>query len=199
MTKEEGIDLAIELAKKYDAAEKILEKISDLEERIRRPDDESVKRYSSFDFFTPFLAGSFITAFVLGIPAFMMCSVSRFLYMSGNESYKNTPYVVMLILIAVFALIHLIGGFVARKKRDINNESAANAIYANRKLKETFKHDIEDYKEQLYKIAEELGEYDDIIPSNLRSKAKMDRVKFFLISKKAETFEDALTLAGNEV
>ena len=48
-------------------------------------------------------------------------------------------------------------------------------------------------------ILEELGEYDDIIPSSLRSKAKMDRVKFFLISKKAETFEDALTLAGNEV
>lgn len=192
MNREESIALAYEISKGYHEQEKLQAKIEDLDKRIARPINENIKHYTAFEFFTKFLAASFIVTFALSIPTFIFCGISEFLYKSGNTEYANSHIKGMLFLAGVFALIHLIGGFIARKKRDENNRSAGNAIMANEKLRESLKKDLRDLLEQYDKNCERLKNYDEIVPEELRRSVCMDRLKAILLTNKAEDFEEGI-------
>jgi len=193
MTRDESIKLASELSKKYQNNEQIRAQITDYEARIERPIEFDIKHYTVFDFFKKYLAASFIVTFVLSIPTFMFCAVCEFLYKSGNTEYANSHINGMLFLVGVFALIHLIGGFVARKKTKANNDATDYALRANIRLKQSLKKDVMELEELLFKSQEDLEKYNDMIPSGLRDSSSMNRLKAVLLASKAEDFADGIS------
>ena len=158
-------ETAFTLRKKQLEQEKIQLQIADLEKRIARPADEGIRHYKAFEFFKGFLKASIIVTAVLAVPSFIYCGISNFLYKSGNPDYANPEIKAVLFLVGIFALIHLIGGFVARKRRDENNRSADNALEANLKRKESLKKELEDLIERYNNNLKDLENYDDTIPN----------------------------------
>ena len=159
----ESRDTAINKRKKELELQTLQKQIEDLEKRIARPADEGIRHYTSFECFKGFLKASIIVTAILAVPAYFYCSVSNFLYKSGNTDYANSGIKAFLFLAGVFALIHLIGGFVARKRRDENNKAADFTIEANLKRKETLKKELEDLEIQYAQKLDELRSYDDTI------------------------------------
>ena len=155
------------LRKKQLEQEKLESQIEDLEKRIARPADEGIRHYDAFECFKGFLKASIIVAAVLAVLSYFYCSVSNFLYKSGNTDYANSEIKAFLFIVGVFALFHLIGGFIARKRRDEYNRSADNTIEANLKRKESLKKELEDLEERYNNNRKELENYDDTVQNDL--------------------------------
>ena len=197
MTREESISMALKLSKDYQAQEKILNLIADLDKRIKTPVDVTVRHYSVFDFFNKYLAASFIVTFALAIPTYVYCAVSEFLFRSGNISCGNSQIKGIFFLVTVFALIHLFGGIAARKKRDASNASVQSTIKANEKRREELKKDILELCSQYDKNQEELEKYNDMVPEGFRNSLSMNRLKAVLLANEAEDFEAGIAHIRN--
>jgi len=150
-----SVEPAFTLRKKQLEQEKLAMQIADLERSIARPADEGIRRYSAFEFFTA----------VLAVPSYIYCGISNFLYKSGNPDCANPEIKAVLFLAGIFALLHLIGGFVARKRRDAYNNSVDNTIAANLKRKESLKKELEDLKERYNNNLMDLESCDDTVPN----------------------------------
>ena len=149
-------DITFTVRKKELELEKLRMQIADLEKTIARPADENIRHYTAFEFFKGFLIASFIVTAVLALPTILYVQISNFLYKAGEYDYSYPELKAILFLAGIFALIHLIGGFVARKRRDANNASADNAIESNLRRKEALKKELEDLREQYRNNLEEL-------------------------------------------
>lgn len=194
MTRDESIALSVKLGKEYEQLKKLEDNIVDLDRRVAIPADTDKKHYSVFSYFVKPLAISFIVMVVLAIPAFIILSISAFLAQSGYDGYDNAPTVVGLFLVFIFALIHFIGGFYARKKAKQMNMIEEDRVAANLKIKKEQKAAIEDLMGNLAEREKELSNYNSLIPSSLRSKEGMNKIKILLMSNKAGTFEEAVEL-----
>ena len=83
--------------------------------------DQMPRTYTAFDFFHGFLIASFIIDAVILVPGLMMVSVATFLDRSGTSEWGSEEeawFMLILVLLGVFAIIHFIGGFVARRRKD---------------------------------------------------------------------------------
>ena len=195
MTKDESIALAVKLHKGYEETER-------LENRIKKNQIMSTQlaasmptHYSAFRYFLPFLLASFITILASIIPAVFVISIAAFLDQANrNDSNAYVPYVVVLLIAAIFAMINLIGGFVARNKsRYMNNLETERVAGDIRKSKRLIREN-EELIAQLDTELTKLSEYDDIVPERHRNSMKMNEVKKLLISGKAEDFNDAINM-----
>ena len=151
------------LRKKQLENEKLQKQIEDLEKRIARPADEGIRHYDAFECFKGFLKASIIVSAVLAVLSYFYCSVSRFLYKSGNPEYANSEIKAFLFIVGVFTLLHLIGGFIARKRRDEFNKAADNTIEANLKRKEYLKKELEELEERYNQNRKELENHNEFI------------------------------------
>ena len=194
MNRDESIALAVKLGKEYEHLAKLEENITDLDRRIASPADVSRKHFSIFTYFSKFLIGSIITLGAMSVPAFFYISVANFLVQSGQEEYRNYPLYIVLIVVFVFALIHFIGGFCARKKLKQMNQIEEDRVNANLKLKKEQKATLEDLITQYDDHSKNLSSYNDLVPPLLRSKEGMNKIKFLLLQNKADTFEQAVDL-----
>lgn len=194
MTRDESIELSVKLGKEYEQLKKLEDNIVDLDRRVAIPADTDKKHYSVFSYFVKPLAISFIVIGVLSIPAFVILSISAFLAQSGYDGYDNTPAIVGLFLVFIFALIHFIGGFYARKKAKQMNMIEEDRVAANLKIKKEQKATIEDLMGKLAEREKDLSKYNSLVPSSLRSKEGMNKIKILLMSNKAGTFEEAVEL-----
>lgn len=161
----ESRDTAVNTRKKELELETIQKQIQDLEKRIARPADEGIRYYTASEFFKGFLKASVIVTAVLAVPSYIYCGISNFLYKSGNPDCANPEIKAVLFLAGIFALLHLIGGFVARKRRDAYNNSVDNTIAANLKRKESLKKELEDLKERYNNNLMDLESCDDTVPN----------------------------------
>lgn len=161
----ESRDTAVNTRKKELELETIQKQIHDLEKRIARPADEGIRHYTASEFFKGFLKASVIVTAVLAVPSYIYCGISNFLYKSGNPDCANPEIKAVLFLAGIFALLHLIGGFVARKRRDAYNNSVDNTIAANLKRKESLKKELEDLKERYNNNLMDLESCDDTVPN----------------------------------
>ena len=127
MTKDESIALAEKLGKEYMSLTQMQAKISDYEDRLSKPVDDSRKHANVFDFFSKCLGGSIITAFILAIPGYFWAGMANYIAKS-NGTYTHDHLIdVIALIVIIFALIHLIGGFVARKRlKDFNPRRIQN-------------------------------------------------------------------------
>ena len=199
MTKDESIDLAVKLHKDYEEIEKLLNKISENENQIMRLAGTYPKHYSAFSYFMPYLLASLITLLLSLIPAGFVISIAIFLDKSNrNDTYSYMPYAVALTIAAIFALIHLIGGFVARNKSRYMNNLEQERFRGEQRKRERLLYENEDLKVLLYKQESNLNEFNEIVPTELRNSGKMNAVKRLLLSGKADNFNDAVTLLSSK-
>ena len=195
MTKDESIALAIKLHRGYEETERLENQINKNRIMSTQLAASMPTHYSAFRYFLPFLLASFITILVSIIPAVFVISIAAFLDQANrNNSNAYVPYVVVLIIAAIFAMIHLIGGFVARNKsRYMNNLETERVAGDIRKSKRLIREN-EELIAQLDTELTKLSEYDDIVPAKFRNSMKMSEVKKILMSGKAENFTDAINM-----
>lgn len=194
MTREESIGLADRLSEDYSLIRSLDKNIDDLEKQIAVPADIDRQHFSLFTYFKKYFIGSLITLGAMSVFAYFWISIFNFLIASGDESYKNYPLYIILIVVFVFALIHFVGGFKARKKLEEMNKLEEERIYAKRMEKKEQKATLEKLRAQRLECTEELQSYEDIIPAPLRNRLDMENIKHMLMINKAWTFEEAVRL-----
>ena len=193
MTKDESIALAVKLHKDYKEIEKLRDKISENEKTAANLYYLQPKRYYAADYFKPYYTASFIFVFISLLPAYGIITVCRFLDVS-NHSNENAymPYAVVAVITFIFALIHLIGGFVARHKcRYMNNLEIQRVLGEKRKI-ERLQRETEELGASAKDMNSRLEENNILIPSELRNSKSMMDVKRLLLSGRAESINDAI-------
>ncbi len=199
MTKDESIALAIKLHKGYEEIERLQDKISENENYHALHAALMPKHYYAMSYFKPYLAGSIIFFLAMILPEYTIFWICTFLDKSaGNNDNSYVPYVAAAIIAAIFALIHLIGGFAARNKCRYMNNLEQEKIRGEQRKCQRLLQENEDLKVMLYSEKTRLEEYNDIVPSGLRNSGKMSAVKKLLLSGKAESFTDAIALLNSQ-
>ena len=186
LSTEESISLADKLGHLYESIQQTKEKISDCELDISRnkPDAKPV-RYSAFRFFWPFLiigAVSYVLVYIIGSAISIANSSEAGIYISAFVA-----------LIALAAIL-IGGGSHARSKRDLSNMEYLNRERARSKKTHDLQISMESLKTDMRKRKKEADQYNDLVPSNMRNKRSMDRVKSMLQSGQTQTFVDAVEL-----
>jgi len=92
-----------------------------MEKTMYGTSDPAYRTYTTFDFFKGFLKASLIINGIILIPGLMIVSVARFLEHSSNPqgaSESEAWLLLILVILGVFAVIHFIGGIVARRRKE---------------------------------------------------------------------------------
>ena len=195
MTRNESIALAVKLHKEFKEIEKLQDQISENEKTVSHLYELEPKRYYAVNYFTPYFGSSIIFLLVILIPAYCIVAVSNFIDKNNhNDELAYMPYAVAFVIAFIFALIHLIGGFVARhKSRYMNNLEIQRVLGEKRKIKR-LQCEKEELMTSLNEVNSRLEENNILIPSDFRNSKKMADVKRMLLSGKAKSFDDAIQI-----
>ena len=181
MTKEESIELAEKLSKKYKEYEDLRQELEDNKAELSRPANLEHRPHAAFKFFWPYLiaaAGSMMLFYFLMLIAGAVVLAGLF---------------ALLVLISPIVLL-IVGSTRARRLRDELNSQEVNEI---RERKKRIKDLTDRNNELIPKIEEmkkELDEYKDQVPMDSRTSAKMDRVLKLIQAGRAEDFSSALEM-----
>ncbi len=181
MTKEEAIALVAKLSQEYRSLERLQKQISDNEAVINKPVTIEYARHSAFRYFWPF----FIYAFLALWGMILLTAI----FGSGDSA------IVWAILVYAVPIGLLIGGGVyARKRRDEENEAAAEMANQRVRRVDELKKQNSELRSKLSAYQMRVGNMDDCIPPALKNSARMDRIKVLLESGKAKDLEEAFAL-----
>ncbi|MCR5488800.1 MAG: helix-turn-helix domain-containing protein [Saccharofermentans sp.] len=181
MTKEEAIALVAKLSQEYRSLERLQKQISDNEAVINKPVTIEYARHSAFRYFWPF----FIYAFLAMWGMILLTAI----FGSGDSA------IVWAILVYAVPIGLLIGGGVyARKRRDEENEAAAEMANQRVRRVDELKKQNSELRSKLSAYQMRVGNMDDCIPPALKNSARMDRIKVLLESGKAKDLEEAFAL-----
>jgi transcriptional regulator with XRE-family HTH domain len=181
MTKEEAIALVAKLSQEYRGLERLQKQISDNEAVINKPVTIEYARHSAFRYFWPF----FIYAFLALWGMILLTAI----FGSGDSA------IVWAILVYAVPIGLLIGGGVyARKRRDEENEAAAEMASDRMSRVDELKKQNSELRSKLSAYQMRVGNMDDCIPPALKNSARMDRIKVLLESGKAKDLEEAFAL-----
>ena len=92
-----------------------------MEKTMYGTSDQPYRTYTTFDFFKGFLKASLIIDAIILVPGLFMVSIATFLDRSGTSEWGSEEeawFMLILVLLGVFAIIHFIGGIVARRRKD---------------------------------------------------------------------------------
>lgn len=193
MTRDESVALANKLFIGYSLIERTQEKINNNETELHKIDQMTPAHYSAFRYFTPFFVASIIVAVVMLLPATIFISIFNFLAQStGGNQGTEAAYTMLAIYIVVISLIHLIGGFSARKKSWYMNMLEEENVNANKRKGDRLREENNELRSTLETAKKDVSEFDDLIPSKLRTSHKMMEAKRLLLSGKAEDLADAV-------
>ena len=186
LTKEESIELASFLADKYRELEtKEAEYINNKEILDNIPEDDKVPRHSAFKFFWPYL----IIASIAEAVVYTMCFLSSFVVKSD---LANSMISFILILITWPAIV-IFGAIRAKFKRREYNNGVDLKIHSNQRQRAECQQNLKRLEKELVHIEDETREYEDIVPSTMRSFDCMQTVKRTLETGMAENFEEAVS------
>lgn len=194
MVREESIELARFLNKEYLEAENINDRITDHEQRLARPFDMTTEQRSIFYYFKPFLKASVITTLIMLVPTYFWASIAEFL---AQEHGNHTHYafrVAFLFPAGIFILICAIGILVAKRKQKRFMESEDNRVRADLKRRENMRAELNELQQRLADQTSGLDEYNALVPPPLRTQRHMKQVENLLLTNKAVSFEEAISL-----
>ena len=186
LTKEESIEVASNLADKYRELEIKEAEFNETKERMDSiPDDDKVPRHSAFKFFWPYLVIASIAEAVVYLFSFLNA------YMI-NSNFVSTMISFVLIIITWPAIV-IFGAVKARFKRREYNNGVDMKIHSNQRLRAECSQKLKCLEKELVSIEKETSEYDDIVPSTMRTYDCMQTVKRTLENGMAEHFEEAVS------
>lgn len=183
MKREETLELVTRLYIGYSLIENYQEKIRINEKKIDEIDKMKAKHYSSLTYFTPKFVASAIVAGAMLLPSYVFYSVARFLAKSnGTNDDREVLYIILAAYVIVIGLIHLIGGFSARRKSSYMNMLERENVNAEKRKAERLKEENAELKTTLDMVIEDVSKYDHLIPSEMRNSKKMMEAKRRLLS-----------------
>ena len=194
MDRDESIELARFLNKEYLAAATLNDSITDHEERLARPFDMTTEQRSIFYYFKPFLKASVITTLILLLPTYFWASIAEFLAMEHGDHTHYAFRVPFLFPAGIFLLICAIGFIVAKAKLKRFMESEDNRVRADLNLRESMRSELAELQYRLADQTARLDEYKDLVPSGYRTQRHMKQVENLLLTNKADSFEEAISL-----
>ena len=190
-TKEESIALCNALASKYASYEKIKEEISDLEFSIKKMEvTPHAPRYTFFRFYWPFfliaLGACFFSTLIIG-------------FLTINVDYEVSSLFSRLAGYLSIPVVLGIGVVIAKKRQNSANDKLAQNEMAMTSKASSMRAKVKDLKDQQNRISEELQDYKDLIPVNMRNKNSILKIKKTLDLSQAETIEQAIELLKNPI
>lgn len=194
MVREESIELARFLNKEYLEAENINDRITDHEQRLARPFDMTTEQRSIFYYFKPFLKASVITTLIMLVPTYFWASIAEFLAQEHGDHTHSVFRAAFLFPAGIFILICAIGFIVAKAKLKRFMESEDNRVRADLNLRENMRSELAKLQYRLADQTARLDEYNDLVPSGLRTQRHMKQVENLLLTNKAVSFEEAISL-----
>ncbi|MBR4556640.1 MAG: hypothetical protein IKO15_04075 [Clostridiales bacterium] len=194
MDRDESIELARFLKDEYLAAETLNDKITDHEQRLARPFDMTTEQRSLFYYFKPFLKASVITTLILLLPTYFWASIAEFLAQEHGDHTHYAFRVPFLFPAGIFLLICAIGFIVAKAKLKRFMESEDNRVRADLNLRESMRSELAELQYRLADQTSGLDEYNDLVPSGYRTQRHMKQVENLLLTNKADSFEEAISL-----
>ncbi len=188
MTREESIDLAVQLSSDYGELEKIRKEISDNKEIISKP-LPTAKHHAAFKFFWPYLVGAVVTINVLYVIGF-------FISLGAGSSAALSVFSVIGLVAMIVILI--VGGKTATANRDALNYRVDSDIQMQRKRHRELQEKTESLQ-NIYSVKKsKLDKYNDLVPVQYRNSRHMDRVKALIQTGKAEEFSEAVALLSQQ-
>jgi len=181
MTKEESIELAEKLRKKYKEYESLRKEIDENKHELSRPVNLEHRPHAAFKFFWPFLivaAGSVMFFYFLALIAGVL------------------PLMILFVILEIVSpvVILIIAGKRARRLRDELNSREINQIRTRKKRIKDLTDRNGELEPKCAEIKKELDEYKELIPIPSRTSAKMEKVLTLLKTGKAEDFSSALEM-----
>ena len=190
-TKEESIALCNALASKYASYEKIKEEINDLEFSIKKMEvTPHAPRYSFFRFYWPFfliaLGACFFSTLIIGL-------------LTINADYEVSSLFSRLAGYLSIPVVLGIGVVIAKKRQNSANDKLAQNEMTMTSKASSMRAKVKDLKDQQNRISEELQDYKDLLPVNMRNKNSILKIKKTLDLSQAETIEQAIELLKNPI
>lgn len=194
MVREESIELARFLNKEYLEAENINDRITDHEQRLARPFDMTTEQRSIFYYFKPFLKASVITTLIMLVPTYFWASIAEFLAQEHGDHTHYAFRVAFLFPAGIFILICAIGILVAKRKQKRFMESEDSRVREDLKRRENMRAELNELQQRLADQTSGLDEYNALVPPPLRTQRHMKQVENLLLTNKAVSFEEAISL-----
>ena len=194
MDRDQSIELARVLNREYQSANELDSRITDCEERLARPFNAAIEEKNIFYYFKPFLKASVITTLILLLPTYIWASISEFLAQEHGDHTHYAFRVTFLFPAGVFILICAIGILVAKRKLKLFMESEDNRVRADLNLRENMRSELAKLQYRLADQTARLDEYNDLVPSGYRTQRHMKQVENLLLTNKAVSFEEAISL-----
>ena len=187
-TKEESIHLCNILLSKYTTYEKLKEDIKDAEFQIKKMEvGSNPPRYWLFRFYWPtFIVAAvacFVTTFVFA--ALIASSGSDAIELAEAPGYLSIPITL------------LIGIPIAKARQNRANEKLAQNDMMTTARANQIRAQIEDMKRKQSELSEELQDYKELIPLNMRNKNSIIKIKRALDLSQAQTIEEAVEIVKN--
>ena len=171
------------------------DKITDHEQRLARPFDMTTEKRDIFYYFKPFLKASVITTLIMLVPTYFWASIAEFLAQERGDHTHYAFKVAFLFPSGVFILIcAAIGFIVAKAKLKRFMESEDNRVRADLNLRENMRSELAKLQYRLADQTARLDEYNDLVPSGYRTQRHMKQVENLLLTNKAVSFEEAISL-----
>lgn len=194
MDRDESIELARVLNREYQSADELNSRITDCEERLARPFDMTTEQRSVFYYFKPFLKASVITTLIMLVPTYFWASIAEFLAQEHGDHTHYAFRVPFLFPAGIFLLICAIGFIVAKAKLKRFMESEDNRVRADLNLRESMRSELAELQYRLADQTARLDEYNSLVPSGYRTQRHMKQVENLLLTNKADSFEEAISL-----
>lgn len=185
-TKEESIELAEELANKYDVLNNAKTEIEDLEHKLKVTKLSDVRpRYHAFRFFWKY----FIFAYIAQIISLL---IMGFIAERTDLSYGG----IIAISFVIYFGILILGGILSSRKADkLNIELEMTERRLNEKRRQ-MERDLEERRNEFNDANAYLFSYNRRIPSTMRNKHRMRKAKDMLTNGQAETLSQAVALCS---
>lgn len=187
-TKEESIQLCNLLASKYATYDKLKEDIKDAEFQVKKMEVSSnPPRYWFFRFYWPtfiFAAvACFVTTFLF---AFLIAaSGSDAIELAEAPGYLSIPITL------------LIGIPIAKVRQNKANDRLAQNDMMTASKANQLRAQIADMKKKQSDFSDELQEYKELIPMNMRNQRSILKIKRALEISTAQTIEEAIEIVKN--
>ena len=194
MNREESIELARDLNRKYESAEQLSSKIREYERKLAKPADTYKEKRSLFYYYKSYIKVSVITTLLLLLPAHIVSGIAEFL----AQSYRNHSHIALimpfLFLAIAIVLINVAGVIVSKRKLKDFYISEDERIREELELRDTRKHELSDLMDQFEDLSGKLDKYNDLVPDEYQTQRHMKRVEDLLLTNKADSFEEAISL-----
>lgn len=182
-SKEESLELADKLFRKYKDLERINKEIEDVRMRLAIPVERVPKQHAAFRYFWPFLVYAAVSFGIFYTIGYLLAIIS-----------STTGVLFILIGLISIPIFIITGGVKAVRYREEMNAGEIKNHARRIEQQESDKKTSDTLYKKRQRFLDDLRKYDLIVPRDLRNSAAMSKVKVLMQAGKAENFTEAIEI-----